>query len=209
MRNFLKISFYGTAVSLLLSCGNKTTFITVPIDKIDENGVSFRYSHLDSTYVGKFSLDVTEKNFYETDSLKIKISNSYPPKLSFVSVVKKSFKNEEVLIGENLFNRSIYSYHSVDVKPLFNKIESAHKNDSAIYNYFKNYFKNSDDTNQIDIYIVVDGKGKAHYKSSRMQDESIEDQVIMAINRMPSFSSPRHNGDTVSVVYLITIPVPW
>lgn len=182
--------------------------MVVPIQRIDTGGVYFNYSYSDSNYTGHLPLEIVSENFYETDSLKIKVVKNKPDDFEFVLVVKRKWPKDDAVVSLNANDRVLYGYHDIETKPLFKGINDESKNDSAIGHFFKEYYSNIGDLKKTGVYIIIDGKGNSIYKSSRIADNEILTQVKKAITSMPEFTSPMNEGDTVSVVYLIEVPVP-
>jgi hypothetical protein len=182
--------------------------MVVPIQRIDTGGIYFNYSYLSNNYSGHFPLGVTAENFYDSDSLKIKLSKNKPLNFEFVSVVKRKWPVDDAVVSLNANNRVLYGYHDIDTKPLFEGVNDANKNDSAIGHFFKEYYSNMGDLKKTGMYIIIDGKGNSIYKSSRITDDKTLSQIKETITSMPEFTPPMNKDDTVSVVYLIEVPVP-
>ena len=193
--------------SFLTCCNDKHLSLIVPIQRIDIEGVHFQYHYLDSVYEGCFPLDISSETFYDSDSLKIKVPEKNPSNYKFISVVKKTWSEETVVIPLNKEERVLYGYHNVDQKPLFQGINNAHENDSAITRFFEDYYGNAQSLSKIGIFIIIDGNGDVTYKSSRVEDKEKILEIKKVIESMPKFTPPINNGDTVSVVYLIEVPV--
>lgn len=195
-------------VGLTGSCKNRYSVLIVPIQRIDTGGVYFNYSYSDSNYTGHLPLEIVSENFYETDSLKVKFIKNKPGDFAFVSVVKRKWPKDNDVVSLNVNERALYGYHDVDTKPLFEGVNDVSKNDSAIGYFFKEYYTNMSDLKKTGVYIIIDGNGNSIYKSSRITDDETLSQVKKAITSMPEFTPPMNEGDTVSVVYLIEVPVP-
>ena len=195
-------------ISCLLSCDNKHTILTVPIQRMDYDSIYFQYNYLDSIFKGSFPIDISDKSYHSSDSIKIKVSKDEPSNIEFVSIVKRVWPQNDMLVSLNANKRVLYGYQDVDKKPLFDNVQDPYENDSAIIWFFENYFRDYQDLRKMGIYIIIDGKGMSSYESSIVKDERILVKIKEAINKLPKFTPPMKNGDTVSVIYLIEVPVP-
>ncbi len=195
-------------ISNLSSCYKKHIILTVPIQRMDYDSIYFQYNYLDSVFKGALPLDISNEDYYSSDSIKIKVSKDDPSNFKFLSIVKRVWHKTDILVSLNTNERVLYGYRSVDQKPLFDHVKFPQENDSAITQFFENYFEDKHQLKKTGIYIIIDGNGNSRYESSQIEDDRILQQIKDAINSLPKFTSPMKDGDTVSVIYLIEVPVP-
>ncbi len=199
--------FFGLII-LFTNCKNKLINKVADIQSIDTSGIYFTYTHNDSVYYGHFSLNITDEDFSYMDDLKISISKENPKEYYFVSVIRKKWNAEEENVIINIEdNVSYYSYHDVDSKPVFATANDEFENDSAIQQYFLNDADVKETYKMVGVYILIDGYGKARLKKAMTNDNNEIEIIKERISKMPNFT-PAYNGtDTVTVSYLIEIPV--
>lgn len=203
------IFYFFSLILLLTNCKNHLIRKVADIHCIDTSGIYFTYNHNDSVFNGNFSLDITDEDFSSEDDLIINIDKDKPDEYFFVSVKEKKWAKEEVIITIDTENKdSYYSYHDVDSKPIFATAKDEFENDSAIRKYFLKDLKVLEkNIKMIGVYILINGEGKVRLKQA--MTKNINEMAIIKdrINKMPKFT-PAYNGkDTVTVNYLIEIPI--
>ena len=191
------------------SCTQKYSTKTVAIQKIDTSGIYFSYDYQDKIYNGHFDLEEIEGDFTSTDSLKLKIEKKQPDNFVFIRVVKRIWKTEDAIvsINNNNENFSVYSFHSIDKKPLFPGANNEYENDSLLFDFFKKHSTPSNDFKKIGVYILIDKSGKAKYKEAITKNSEEIQLAKTLVDKLPKFSTPFNNRDSVTVSYLIEIPV--
>ncbi len=195
-------------ISFLSYCNSDSIVLTADVNRIDTTGIHFEYVYLDSIYIGQFSLYITDEDFSDVDDIKLRVNKSNPEQYEFVSVLRKKWDTEEYIVNiKNSNEPSYYNYHDVDTKPIFSTATSEFKNDSAISQYFLQNSTVTEDKQIIGVYILIDENGKARVKQIMSKDTSKIELINELINKMPCFSSAVHKKDTVTVSYLIEIPV--
>lgn len=194
----------------LQNCKNLNfDIITVKIDNIDTSGVYFKYSCHDSIYYGFFSLSISEETFYINDSLKIRINKKNPTIIDFIEIVKYEWGNEkEVVFINNLYEgREIFGYHQVDLKPIIFGAKSEFENDSIIAKLLFEDFEKDETFIKIGVFIIIDQTGCVNYYKAFCKNDNQLKEVIEQIDKLPKFVPAIHKGDTVSVKFLIEVPV--
>ncbi|NPV51862.1 MAG: hypothetical protein HPY60_11815 [Candidatus Methanofastidiosum sp.] len=211
MKRIIHLIYLLTTLQLLMSCENKYYTDVVAIDMIDTSGIYFTYEYFGEKYSGHFDLYAIEEDFSTSDSLKIRIDKKQPEKFNFVSIIKRTWEPEESIIiinRDNLNeNQPIYSYHSVERKPLFEGAVDEFDNDSLIFDFFKSNLKLSDKIKKVGVYLLINEKGKISIQNAYYDKESELEIIRNLIDKMPDFSAPYHNGKNVSVSYLIEVPL--
>jgi len=193
---------------LLYSCSDDYVVETVGIQNIDTAGIHLSYEYLEEKYSVVLPLDVIDEDFYSTDSLKIKFKKSKPDNVEVMNLIRRNWEKEEVFLQTDDIGRKVYDYHSVDVKPLFLNSKSEFENDLILNEYFKEILGVGKNIQIIGAYILVTGEGRPVFKGVAFEDD-VEVSVIRdIIEGMPSFTTPIHKGDTVTVSYLIEVPLP-
>lgn len=205
----LKYIFYFFGVTILLSnCNNNLTSRVADITSIDTSGIHFTYSHNDSVYNGHFSLDITEEDFSYMDDLEININKHNPSEYHFVSVIKKKWETEEENVVISTDNKeSYYSYHDVDSKPIFETANDEFDNDSAIKEFFLKDVEIKGSYSMVGVYILIDGKGNVRLKKAMTNNQEEAKIIKERLNSMPNFTPAYNEGDTVTVSYLIEVPI--
>lgn len=147
MKGKIAIILLITMTVIFSSCIQKYSTKTVAIEKIDTSGIYFSYDYQDKIYNGHFDLEEIEGDFTSSDSLKLKIEKKQPDKFVFISVVKRIWKTENAIVSINKSdeNSSVYSFHSVDQKPLFPGANNEYENDSLLFDFFKKHSTPSND----------------------------------------------------------------
>jgi hypothetical protein len=196
-------------ILVLTSCSSEHYERTVGIDRIDTTGIHFSYIHNGLNYSGSFSLDISKKDFYSTDSLRIKINRKHPEIVFFVDVIKRKWPIQEVDISiqSNISDFEIYGYHQIDQKPLFKGALNEYNNDSLIIDFSKKSLCNSENYVLVGVSIIINGSGQVSINKIYSDDEFEIKSIKRVVGEMPDFSPPIHKGDTVTVSYLIEIPV--
>jgi len=195
---------------LLTNCESRSAQIVVGIERIDTSGVFFSYEHNGEIFSGRFDLDVSEKDFYAHDSLKIKLNTKEPHNYKFVSVVKRTFPADETTISlskKNPNQTKIYGYHQVDIKPLFKGAIDEYENDSTMFEYFSKKLDVFENYKKIGVYILINSAGKVELSNPMTKNEEELKIIKYLIDQMPDFSPPVHKGENVTVSYLIEIPI--
>ena len=209
MKGKIAIILLITMTVIFSSCIQKYSTKTVTIEKIDTSGIYFSYDYQDKIYNGHFDLEEIEGDFTSSDSLKLKIEKKQPDKFVFISVVKRIWKTENAIVSINKSdeNSSIYSFHSVDQKPLFPGANNEYENDSLLFDFFRKHSTPSNDFKKIGVYILIDKSGKATYKEAMTKNNEEIQLAKTIVDKLPKFSTPFDNGDSVTVSYLVEIPV--
>lgn len=203
------INLILTIISLLIAsnCKQNYNIETVSINKIDTSGIHFTYDHLGEKFKATLPLDVTTENVYSTDSLRIKIDKNNPSRFEFVSIVKRKWHKEEIFITKKNNGKPVKAFNMIDEKPLFNGAKNEFENDSILYEYFRLNSKNNGSLKLVGVYILINGTGKASLEEAMTKDEAEIKHIKRLIDDLPSFTAPVHKGDTVTVSYLIEVPV--
>ncbi len=203
------VLYFLGLIFLFTNCRNDLIEKVVDINSIDTSGIYFKYIYQDSVYDGHFSLYVTDEDFSYVDDLRIRIDGKSPENYYFVSVIKKEWDTEDALVNLDTENdTSYYSYHDVDIKPIFETAKDEFENDSALLLYFMKNLDNLDNIELIGAYILIDGNGRPRLKKAVTNDLNKIKTVKEHINNMPYFTPAYYDSDTVTVVYLIEIPIP-
>lgn len=188
------------------SCSGQDYKLTVPIKEINTKGIYFEYTHLGNTYTGKFELGISKGDFYDTDSIEIRLSRTDPNEYEFISIVRRKWEEEKKVVSLDMNKREMLGYNDVDEKPIFSNLSNAYENESAIYDYFLSRLPSPNTSQKVGIYLVIDGEGNSTYKSSKIENQNQLSDLKKLIENMPKFSPPKVDGDTVSVIYLVEIP---
>lgn len=196
-------------IVLFTNCNSKYSTKVVAINRIDTSGIYFSYDYLDKTYLGHFDLFDIEEDFSTSDSLKISIEKNQPDKFEYISIVKRIWKTEEVVVSleKNTGNKAVYSYHDVDKKPLFAGANNEYENDSLIFEFFKRHSNPSNDFKKIGVYILINESGEVTLKNAFTKDKEEVQLIKKLIEKLPIFTPPINEGDSVTVSYLIEIPI--
>ena len=86
---------------VITSCGNKYVRQEIPIDRIDTSGIYINYSFNNRNYEKRFELDVSNEDFYDSDSMVVLINRTKPEEIKFQSIIHRKWPNEEVIINLN------------------------------------------------------------------------------------------------------------
>ena len=149
------------------------------------------------------------RSFSTSDSLKIKIEKNQPDKFEFISVIERVWVTEESIVSltESNENQIIYGYHDVDQKPLFPDAKNEYENDSLIFDYYKKQENQSIDFKIIGVYILINETGEVTLKNAMTENKEELRLIKKQISKLPNFTPPIYKGDSVSVSYLIEIPI--
>ncbi len=208
MREKIAIILLTSVTVFFSSCTQKYSTKTVAIQKIDSSGIYFSYDYQDKIYNGHFVLEEIKGDFTSSDSLKLKIEKKQPDNFVFITVVERIWKAEKAIVSINNNNEksSVYGFHSVDKKPLFPGANNEYENDSLLFDFFRKHSTPSNDFKKIGVYILIDKSGKATYKEAMTKNNEEIQLAKSLIDKLPKFSSPFNNGDSVTISYLIEIP---
>jgi len=208
MKRISKLLLTISYVVFVFSCDFTNRVQTVSIERIDTSGIYFSYEYLGEDFSGEFPLEITHDDFTSSDSLRIKINKNYPEKFKFVSVVHRvwSAQDEFVSIG-NITDKDVYGYNQIDKKPLFFGAKDEYENDSLLLDFFIKNSTLSDEMKLVGSYILIDKNGNATLKKAMTQNEDEQQTIKLLVSKLPMFSPPVHNGDSVTVNYLIEIPI--
>ncbi len=194
---------------IFCNCGNKYQEQVVAVELIETSGIYFSYNYLDSNFKGKFDLGYIVEDFSSSDSLKIKINKDAPEEFEFISVIERVWEKEDAIVS--LVNRDsdqvIFNYHSIDQKPLFVGANDEYDNDYLISDYLISKINLSNDYKKIGVYILINETGQVSLDEVMTNNEVEVEYVKQMIDRFPAFSPPIHEGDSVTVSYLIEIPM--
>ncbi len=200
-----------TILTMLIfcNCENKYHEQVVAVDLIDTSGIYFSYDYSDNNYAGRFDLEDILEDFSTSDSLKIKIKKDSPEDFEFISVIKRVWKKEDATVSINNkdIDKIIFSFHSIDQKPLFSGASDEYDNDSLIFEYFSSKTNLSKDYKKIGVYILINGSGQVSLEKVVANNDKVINYVSQMITNFPDFSPPIHNGDSVTVSYLIEVPI--
>ncbi len=181
-----------TGTILLTNCESRRAEIVVGIERIDTSGVFFFYEHNGEIFSGRFDLDVSEKDFYASDSLKIKLDTKEPHNYKFVSIVKRIFPADETTIflsKKNSNQADVYGYHQVDIKPLFKGAIDEYDNDSIMFEYFSTKLDIFENYRKIGVYILVNSKGEVEMSNPMTKNE--EEVHVLLFEKL----STAHTGN--------------
>lgn len=206
MNNVKFIVIFGLVI--LYSCSDDYVVETVGIQNIDTAGIHLSYEYLEEKYSVVLPLDVIDEDFYSTDSLKIKFKKNKPDNVEVMTVIRRKWEKEEVYLQTDDIGRKVYDYHSVEAKPLFLNSKNEFENDSLLNEYFKENLGVGKDVQIIGVYILITGEGRPLFKRVAFEDGVEVSAIKDIIEGMPSFTTPIHKGDTVTVSYLIEVPLP-
>lgn len=209
MRGKIALIILTFMTVIFSSCTQKYSTKTVAIQKIDTSEIYFSYDYQNKIYNGHFDLEEIEGDFTSSDSLKLKIEKKQPDKFVFISVVERIWKTENAIVNINTKdeNSPVYSFHSVDQKPLFPGANNEYENDSLLFEFFRKHSTPSNDFKKIGVYILINESGKATYKEAMTKNNEEIQLAKILIGKLPNFSTPFNNGNRVTVSYLVEIPV--
>lgn len=191
------------------SCTQKYSTNTVAIQKIDTSGIYFSYDYQNKVYSGHFDLEEIKGDFTSADSLKLKIEKKQPENFEYISVVERKWQIEEAIvsISENSREKDVYGYHHIEKKPLFPGADNEYDNDSLIFDFAKKHSIVSNAFKKVGVYIFINEAGEVSLNKA-MTKNNEEIQIIeKLIDKLPNFSPPINNGDSVTVSLLIEIPI--
>ncbi|HAF28403.1 MAG TPA: hypothetical protein DCG75_05080 [Bacteroidales bacterium] len=126
-------------------------------------------------------------------------------------IVKQSFsqtdssfvKQKEVIVIENK-SSNIYSYHSIEIKPLFDKTTCSEKSELELRKYFEKKVKQLKVTEKGEVYLNLvigeDGIIK-DFKILTSDNEALNEHAVTIIKNLPPWKPGVHNGNKVEVSY--------
>ena len=209
MRKLINYWAVLVCIVFLQSCNYpQFCIITVEIDNIDTSGVFFQYIIDDSIYNGCLPLNITDETFFTNDSLKIRVNKMNPTNIEFVEIVKQKKQSDtEVICLDNKEDKKAFGYYQIDKKPIISGAKNEFENDSVISELLYGDLLEEDHFDKYGVYILIDKFGNVHYYKSYCKNETLLKDIKKQIEALPSFSPAIHNGDSVSVTYLIEVPV--
>ena len=198
------------SVTSLNSCKTDEITKVVDIDRIDTTGVYFSYKYLDEVYNGSFSLDISVEDFTSADRLKIIFNKDTPGNYKFISVVYRKWKKEDVSVDIKNISGSketIYSLRSLDQKPLFKGANDEYDNDSLLFVFFVKQSKVTENIKLIGVYILIDKLGNPDLNMAYTDNKNELNHIRSMIGKLPKFTPPIKDGDSVSTTFLIEVPI--
>jgi hypothetical protein len=90
-----------TIVTIFLtttSCQDNFVRREIPIDRIDTSGVYVTYFYNDKEFQKRFELGFTTENFYDLDSMVIRINKTNPEEVQFESIIHRKWPKEDAII---------------------------------------------------------------------------------------------------------------
>ena len=205
----MRFLFTFIIIVFFVSCSNNHIEVRTIIDKIDTTGIYFKYEINDSIYDARFELDVTNDSFYESDSLIVLINSKEPNKPKYKYTIPKLYKEETVVATKDKNKKyKLYGYYSVETKPIIYGGIDSFDNDSIINVYFNDFFGKEKNKIKVNFYIRIDGSGDAHLDSHFSKDKKLINNIQLGVKNLPRFKPAIHNGDTVSVSFLVETYLP-
>ncbi len=209
MKEIVYFPFIVLSVIFFSGCNYTNTVKTVSIEKIDTSGIYFSYEYLGKEFDGILPLEITHEDFTSADSLKIRINKNYPEEFKFVSVVHRVWNTQDEIVSiRNDENKEdVYSFNQLDKKPLFLGASNEYENDSLLLDFFVQHSIQSDKMELVGVYILIDKYGNATFKKAFTKNEDDLQTIRTLIDKLPKFTTPIYDGDSVAVSYLIEIPI--
>lgn len=209
MKKVVCFSFIILSAIFFSGCNYTNTVKTVSIEKIDTSGIYFSYEYLGKEFEGTLPLEITHEDFTSADSLKIRINKNHPEEFKFISVVHRVWNTQDeiVSIGNDENNEDVYSFNQLDKKPLFLGASNEYENDSLLLDFFVQHSNQSDEMELVGVYVLIDKYGDATFKKAFTQNEDDLQVIKTLIDKLPKFTTPIYDGDSVTVSYLIEIPI--
>lgn len=207
MRIVLVALFFGVLIG---GCNYTNTINTVVINLIDTSGIYFCYEYLGVKYDGNFPLDISDKDFSTGDSLRIKINKEYPDKYEFISVTystSKKIETTSVDICKSNSEEPVFGFHRIDKKPLFQGASDEYENDSVLMDFFRRNSNITGKEKKVGVHILIGRDGTVLYEKASTENNQELKTIRELVDKMPKFTSPMNNGDSVKVNYLIEVPV--
>lgn len=192
----------------VVSCGGNYEIKDADINKIDTSGVYISFEYLEEMYFKKIPLDSVSEDFNSSDRLRIKVKKDNPEKVEILSVIKAKWDREMSSIPLNQRkDRKVYDYYSVDKKPVILGASDEYENDSLIEKLLREGKDGQNEVKLVGVNTLINGKGDIQFESAYTDEEDEIEYLRSAINGLPEFTPPLKNGDTVTVGYLIEVPI--
>ena len=194
---------------ILSNCTKKHSTKIVAVDRIDTSGIYFSYNFQNKNFAGHFDLEEIKEDFSTSDSLKIKIEKNQPENFEFISVIERIWKTEEAIVSitGDARNQNVYGYHSVDQKPLFSGADNEYENDSLIFDFVKKHSNPTNEFKKVGVYILINETGEVTLDKAITKNNEEIQLIKKLIKKLPKFSPPINDGDSVTVSFLIEIPI--
>ncbi|AEL25961.1 hypothetical protein [Cyclobacterium marinum] len=207
MKRYLKWICAILFVSTVVSCGGYE-IKDADINKIDTSGVYISFEYLEETYFKKIPLDSVAEDFNSSDRLRIKVKKDNPEKVEILSVKKAKWDREMSSIPLNQRkDRKVYDYYSLDKKPVILGASDEYENDSLIEKLLREGRDGQNEIKLVGVNTLINGKGDIHFESAYTDEEDEIEYLRTVIKGLPKFTPPLKNGDTVTVGYLIEVPI--
>jgi|GEM_PF-3484527 len=195
-------------VVTVVSCRDNYEIKNADINKIDTSGVYISFEYLEKIYFKKIPLDSITEDFNSSDRLRISVEKNNPEKVEIISVVKAKWEREMSSIPLNeQEDRKIYDYYSVDKKPVILGASDEYENDSLIQKFLREGEDRQREEKLVGVNTLINGEGEIRFESAYTDKEDEIEYLKSIINELPKFSTPLKNGDTVTVGYLIEVPI--
>jgi hypothetical protein len=199
-----KILFVVTAVS----CSDNYLIKEADINKIDTSGVYISFEYLENTYFKKIPLDSITEDFHSSDRLRIKVKKGNPEKIEIISVLEAEWDREISSVPLNRRkDRRVYDYYSVDKKPVIFGASDEYENDSLVQKFLSEGKEDQTDVKLVGVNTLINGKGDIQFENAYTDKKDEIAYLRSVINGLPKFTPPLKNGDTVTVGYLIEVPI--
>jgi hypothetical protein len=178
------------------------------VNKIDTSGVYISFEYFDETYFKVIPLDSVSQNFNSSDRLRIKVRKDNPEIVEILSVIKAKFDRELSSVQLNQpKDRKVYDYYSVEKKPVLLGASDEYENDYLIEKLLREGKDSLNEVKSIGVNTLINGKGDIQFESAYTDEEEEIRYLRSVIKGLPKFSPPMKNGDTVTVGYLIEVPI--
>lgn len=208
MKKYVKQIYSTLFVITAVGCTGNYEIKDADINKIDTTGVYISFEYLDETYFKKIPLDSVAQNFNSSDRLRIKIKKDNPEKVEIHSVIKAKWDRETSSIQLNQSNnRKVYDYYSVEKKPVILGASDEYENDYLIEKLLREGKDSLKEVKLLGVNTLINGKGDIEFESAYTDEEEEIEYLRSIINGLPKFTPPLKNGDTVTVGYLIEVPI--
>ena len=103
--------------------------------------------------------------------------------------------------------RRVYDYYEVDIKPVILGALDEYENYSFINDFLRDGKDGQSEVKLIGVNTLINGKGDIQFVSAYTDYEDEIKHLRSVINELPKFTPPLKNGDTVTVGYLIEVPI--
>ncbi|MFV0507563.1 MAG: hypothetical protein ACK5L5_12820 [Bacteroidales bacterium] len=207
----MKYAFIGILIAIVFwDCNSKGCHpIVATIDNIDTSGIYLSYEYLGDFFYSKLPLETLSiEDFGESDSMIIEVNPKNPEEFKAVSIVHRVWPSETSIVSINKRKEEVtYGYHTVDEKPLFPGASNEFDNDSLLLDFFVQRYIQHGKIRTVGVNINIDKHGKVAVESIHSKDNNIIKVVKLLLDKLPQFSPPVHNGDSVAVSYLIGVPI--